>query len=272
MKAAAIPKKSGGKRILGVPTVANRIAQTVVKLRVEPVIDPLFHQDSYGYRLRKSAQQALAVSRKRCWQYPYVLEFNIVKLFDSIDHVLLLKALRYHGISRELQIYVERWLTVPTQHEDGLLEKRVLGTPQGGVVSLLLANLFLHYAFDAWMERVFLAIPFCRYADDGLIHCRSLEEAQRVLVALTARLRICKLTIHPAKTHIVCCVPGMQRSVGAEHEFSFLEHTFRLRCCTDSTGQKNRTGFVLAMSRSAEKSVRRGMKEFPFVRKRFLSF
>jgi len=176
IRAVPIPKKSGGQRILGVPTVADRIAQTVVTLTLEPLLEPHFHEDSYGYRRGKSAHQALTVTRKRCWENNWVLEYDIRGLFDNIDHGLLLKALRHHVKDSWVLLYVERWLTAPMQR-NGKLVQRVRGTPQGGPLSPVLANLFLHYALDSWLSRTYAHIPFCRYADDGILHCRSKSQA-----------------------------------------------------------------------------------------------
>ena len=173
VRAVSIPKKSGGQRILGVPTVADRVAQMVVKQLIEPDLDPLFLADSYGYRPRKSALDAVGVTRKRCWKYDWVLEFDIKGLFDNIDHGLLLRAVRKHVTCKWALLYIERWLTAPMEHEDGTKAERKSGTPQGGVVSPILSNLFLHYTFDLWMARTHPDLPWCRYADDGLVHCRT---------------------------------------------------------------------------------------------------
>ena len=173
VKRVSIPKKSGGTRILGVPTVSDRIAQTVVKMTLEPTLEPIFDQDSYGYRPNKSAHDAIAVTRRRCWDYDWVVEFDTKGLFDHISHELLTKALRKHCNCKWVLLYVERWLKAPLQQSNGTKTARNEGTPQGGVVSPLLANLFLHYVFDAWVRRGMPLIPFGRYADDGILHCRS---------------------------------------------------------------------------------------------------
>ena len=178
VRAVSIPKKSGGQRILGVPTVADRVAQMVVKQVIEPDLDPVFLPNSYGYRPRKSALDAVGVTRKRCWKYDWVLEFDIKGLFDNIDHELLLRAVRKHVTCKWALLYIERWLTAPMVQEDGTRIERDRGTPQGGVVSRFLANLFLHYAFDLWMTRTYPDLPWCRYADDGLVHCRTEQEAE----------------------------------------------------------------------------------------------
>jgi group II intron reverse transcriptase/maturase len=208
VRAVFIPKKTGGQRILGVPTVADRVAQMVVKQLIEPDLDPIFLADSYGYRPRKSAHDAIGVTRKRCWKYDWVLEFDIKGLFDNIDHELLLRAVRRHVTCKWALLYIERWLTAPMEHADGLKAERTRGTPQGGVVSPILANLFLHYAFDLWMTRTHPDLPWCRYADDGLVHCRNEQEAQAVKAELHARLAECRLEMHPTKTKIVYCKDG----------------------------------------------------------------
>lgn len=186
VRAVSIPKKSGGQRILGVPTVADRVAQTVVKQLIEPALDAIFLADSYGYRPGKSALDAVGVTRQRCWKYDWVLEFDIKGLFDNIDHELLLRAVRKHVTCAWALLYIERWLTAPMVQEDGTVIERSRGTPQGGVVSPILANLFMHYAFDLWMARTFPALRWCRYADDGLVHCRN--EMERKAFAKRSRL------------------------------------------------------------------------------------
>ncbi|MGF6758862.1 group II intron reverse transcriptase/maturase [Paraburkholderia sp. GAS42] len=173
VKQVEIPKAKGGTRKLGVPTVSDRVAQTVAKLMIEPILDPVFHPDSYGYRPGKSAKQAIAVTRKRCWQYDWVVEFDIKAAFDQIDHALLMKAVRNHIKEDWILLYIERWLTAPFETADGARLPRQRGTPQGGVVSPILMNLFMHYAFDSWMTRTYQQLPFARYADDAVVHCRT---------------------------------------------------------------------------------------------------
>jgi group II intron reverse transcriptase/maturase len=170
VRAVSIPKKSGGQRILGVPTVADRVAQMVVKQLIEPDLEPIFLADSYGYRPRKSALDAVGVTRQRCWKYDWVLEFDIKGLFDNIDHELLLRAVRKHVTCKWALLYIERWLTAPMEQDDGTRIARTCGTPQGGVISPILSNLFMHYTFDLWMTRTHPDLPWCRYADDGLVH------------------------------------------------------------------------------------------------------
>jgi len=175
VKQVEIPKAKGGTRKLGIPTVSDRIAQTIVKRIIEPILDPIFHPDSYGYRPGRSAKQAIAVIRKRCWQYDWAVEFDIKAAFDQIDHGLLLKAVRTHIQERWILLYLERWLTAPFETAEGEQLPRQRGTPQGGVVSPILMNLFMHYAFDIWMERRYPQCRLARYADDGVVHCHSQE-------------------------------------------------------------------------------------------------
>lgn len=194
-----IPKKQGGVRVLGIPTIADRVAQTVVKLHLEPSLDEIFDQDSYGYRPGKSAKQAVAITRKRCWKYHWVVEFDIKGAFDHIDHDLLMRAVHKHVKLKWAILYLERWLKAPTLSKEGELESRSLGTPQGGVISPLLMNLFMHYAFDVWIRRTHPQCPFARYADDAVVHCRTQREAQELLSGIAMRLEACRLQMHPDK-------------------------------------------------------------------------
>jgi len=203
VRAVPIPKKSGGTRILGVPTVADRVAQTVVKMILEPLLEPVFDDNSFGYRPGRSALDAIALVRRRCWKYDWVVEFDIKGLFDNIDHGLLLRAVRKHCSVPWVLLYIERWLTAPMVLEGGQRIARERGTPQGGVVSPVLANLFLHYAIDAWIRREMKSVRLCRYADDGVIHCKSEAQARMVVWKLSERLRECGLELHP--TRIAYC-------------------------------------------------------------------
>src|SRR6204780_2575105 len=189
-------------RPLGIPTVADRIAQEVVKRYLEPILEPIFHADSYGYRPGRSAIDAVRRARQRCWRFNWVLDVDVRGYFDSIDWDMLLKAVRKHTDCPWVRLYIERWLKVPVQMEDGSVVPRTAGTPQGGVVSPILANLFLHYAFDMWMVRTYPHIPFERYADDAICHCKTAEEAEALRSALADRFAACKLVLHPEKTKI----------------------------------------------------------------------
>lgn len=229
VKAVKIPKKSGGARILGVPTVGDRVAQMVAKLYFEPTVEPYFHPDSYGYRPGKSAIDAVGITRQRCWKYDWVLEFDIKGLFDNIDHELLMKAVRKHTDCKWIILYIERWLKAPFEAEEGEIIERTAGTPQGGVISPVLGNLFMHYAFDKWMERNFPNNPWARYADDAVAHCWTKGQAEQLLAKLELRLKECKLELHPEKTRIIYCKDGKRRGKHPEDKFDFLGYTFRRR-------------------------------------------
>ena len=212
-----------------VPTVADRIAQEVIRRALEPNLEPAFHVDSYGYRPGKSAIDAVAKARERCWRFDWVLDLDIKAFFDSLDWELMLAAVRRHTNCPWVLLYIERWLKAPVQMEDGSIVVRTTGTPQGGVISPLLANLFLHYAFDMWMAREFPHIPFERYADDAICHCRSEVEARVLQDALAARLAECKLTLHPEKTRIVYCKDVNRKGDYPDIHFDFLGFQFRAR-------------------------------------------
>ena len=261
VKAVEIPKKSGGTRVLGIPCVADRVAQTVVKMHLEPELERCFHKDSYGYRPGKSAIEAVAITRQRCWKYGWLLEFDIKGAFDNIDHTLLNKALKKHTDCEWVLLYIERWLKAPLQQSNGTLTERKRGTPQGGVVSPLLMNLFLHYVFDKWMEVHESRLPFARYADDGVVHCRTLREAIRCKEVLECRFGECGLQLHPVKTKIVCCKstrPGIDYPVT---KFDFLGFEFRMRSAKTRDGRIF-TGFLPAISPAAAKAIRQVMRSW----------
>lgn len=263
VRTVAIPKKDGGERLLGIPTVADRIAQTAAKMELEPVLEPIFHKDSYGYRPRVSAHDAVAVARKRCWYKSWVVDLDIKGFFDNIDHELMMKAVKHHTKSKWLILYIERWLKAGVMERDGQIRSKVLGTPQGGVISPLLANLFLHYAFDTWMDRQFPHIEFERYADDVIIHCRYLKEAELVKAMVARRLHKCGLQLHPEKTKIVFCQnqkvkPAVQSYATS---FDFLGFTFRQRTSKVPNG-KLFDGFLPAISKASLKKINAQMKRW----------
>lgn len=261
-----IPKADGGVRPLGIPTVADRIAQEVVRRRLEVQLEPRFHRDSYGYRPGRSAIDALGVARQRCWRADWVLDLDIKAFFDSIDHELLLTALRKHTNCRWVLLYVARWLRAPAQQEDGSLVPRTAGTPQGGVVSPLLANLFLHYAFDKWMDREHPCIPFERYADDIICHCRTQAEARALREALEKRFAACRLALHPGKTKIVYCKDTNRGGDYPVVAFDFLGYTFRPRLAKWPNG-KYGVSFLPAASTTALKDIRRVIRHWKFARR-----
>lgn len=256
VKAVAIPKKQGGVRILGIPTVSDRIAQMVVKLIFEPLVEPHFLPDSYGYRPNKSALDAIGITRERCWRYNWVLEYDIKGLFDNIDHELLMKAVRKHTNNKWVILYIERWLKAPMMQLDGSITERTCGTPQGGVISPVLSNVFLHYAFDVWMRKNHPLIPWCRYADDALAHCKTEREAQQLLGELRQRFKECKLELHPDKTKIVYCKDERRKSNHPNTEFTFLGYTFSRRLLRNRHTNGLFMRFVPAASKSAVKSMR----------------
>ncbi|WP_213155405.1 group II intron reverse transcriptase/maturase, partial [Neochlamydia sp. AcF65] len=262
VKAVAIPKKSGGERILGIPTVSDRIAQMIVKLMFEPTVEPHFHQNSYGYRPNKSALDAVGITRQRCWKYDWVLEFDIKGLFDNIDHDLLMKAVRKHTDNKWVILYIERWLKAPLQLKDGILVTRNAGVPQGGVISPVLANLFLHYVFDTWMTRKYPSMPWCRYSDDGLIHCNTEQEAQHLLTNLKKRFEECSLMLHPDKTKIIYCKDGSRKGKYKETKFDFLGYTFRPRLVKNSKRNNIFISFTPAVSQAALKSMKATIRQW----------
>jgi RNA-directed DNA polymerase len=242
------------------------VAQTVVRLVIEPNLEKVFLPDSYGYRPNKSALDAIGVTRKRCWQHDWVLEFDIKGLFDNIPHPLLLKAARKHVKEDWALLYIERWLTAPMELEDGTRVERTKGTPQGGVVSPVMANLFLHYAFDAWMGREHPELPWCRYADDGLVHCRTLEKAEAVKAALQKRLAECGLEMHPDKTRIVYCKDRGRKGTYPNIAFDFLGYMYRPRRVMTSKRDKVSVSFTPAVSGTALKNMRQTVKSLRLCR------
>ncbi len=256
-----IPKSDGKTRPLGIPTVADRIAQMVVKRYLEPLVEPVFHRDSYGYRPGKSALDAVGAARQRCWRRDWVLDLDIKGFFDSIDWTLLLRAVRKHTDCPWVLMYIERWLKAPAQTADGSLIVREQGTPQGGVISPLLANLFLHYAFDLWMTRTHGAIPFERYADDVICHCTNEAEASALRVSLEERFTECGLTLHPEKTKIVYCKDDDRRETYPDQKFDFLGYTFRPRLSRRRRGTFG-VSFSPAASDKALKAIRQTLRRW----------
>ncbi|MCA1681738.1 MAG: group II intron reverse transcriptase/maturase [Actinobacteria bacterium] len=251
VRAVEIPKThGGGTRMLGVPTVADRIAQTVVARRLEGKVESIFHPDSYGYRPNRETLDAVAACRRRCWKRDWVIDLDVQKFFDSVDHDLVVKAVEVHTDAPWVVLYVRRWLTAPIQHPDGTVRQRDRGTPQGSAVSPVLANLFLHYAFDAWMAREYPTVQFERYADDAVVHCVSEGQAQRLVVAIANRMAEVGLRLHPDKTKIVYCKDGKRRGAYEHTAFTFLGFTFRARAARGRNGQ-NFTSFLPAISTDA---------------------
>ncbi|HEY3616923.1 MAG TPA: group II intron reverse transcriptase/maturase [Candidatus Sulfotelmatobacter sp.] len=261
VKRVNIEKRGGGFRPLGIPTVSDRIAQAVVKGYLEPELEKHFHPDSYGYRPGKSALDAVGVARERCWRYAWVLDLDIKSYFDTISHELLLRAVRKHTDCPWVLLYIERWLKAPVQLEDGTLEPRERGTPQGSVISPLLSNLFLHYTFDRWMARNYPNIPFERFADDALCHCVSESQAKMLKEALEKRFAECGLQLHPEKTKIVYCKDDDRRGNSKNESFDFLGYSFRARRSKNRFG-KFFVNFSPGVSNAATKAIREEIRRW----------
>jgi RNA-directed DNA polymerase len=261
VRAVEIPKAGGGVRVLGVPTVADRVAQTVVALTLEPRTEAIFHRDSYGYRPHRSALDALAVCQRRCWSKDWVIDLDIQKFFDSVDHDLMIKAVEVNTDQPWVVLYVKRWLVAPLQWPDGEVVARDRGTPQGSAVSPVLANLFMHYAFDLWLEREFPTVQFERYADDAVVHCVTERQAREVLAALSVRMGEVGLRLHPDKTKIVYCKDEKRRRDFAVTSFTFLGYTFRARAGRNRDG-KIFDGFLPAVSPAALKEMGRQVRRW----------
>lgn len=267
VRAVEIPKShGGGMRILGVPTVADRIAQTVVARRLEAKVEPIFHSDSYGYRPGRSALDAVAACRQRCWKNNWVIDLDIQKFFDSVPWDLVVKAVRANTDLPWVVLYVKRWLQAPLQLPDGTLQLRDRGTPQGSSASPVLANLFLHYAFDAWMARTFPTIPFERYVDDAVVHCVSKAQAAMVARAIGDRMVEVGLRLHPDKTKIVYCKDANRRGEHEHTAFTFLGYTFRARGARTRTGTVF-TAFAPAISKDALKRISETVRRWRLDRK-----
>jgi RNA-directed DNA polymerase len=244
--------KPGGTRILGIPNVADRVAQAVAVMVLEPVVDPVFHDDSYAYRPGRGPLDAVAVCRKRCFKNDWVIDLDITKFFDTVPWDLITKAVAHHlqEDQKWVLLYVERWLKAPLRQPDGSLTNRERGTPQGAVVSPLLANLFMNYAFDAWMAREFRAVPFERYSDDIVVHCVSERQACYVQAAIARRLAEVGLELHPGKTRLVYCKDSKRRGTYENTSFTFLGYTFRPRKAFNKNTGEAFTGFLPGVSRA----------------------
>jgi RNA-directed DNA polymerase len=262
VRAVEIPKTHGpGTRTLGVPTIGDRIAQTVVAARIEAAVEPEFHPDSYGYRPRRGALDAVGKCRERCWGYDWVIDLDVQKFFDTVPWDRIIAAVEASTALPWVILYVKRWLAAPIQMPDGTLAARDRGTPQGSAVSPVLANLFMHYAFDLWLAREFPGCPFERYADDGVVHCRTKAQAEAVLAALRDRMEQVGVRLHPDKTRIVYCKDGKRRGSHEHTEFTFLGFTFRARAVRARNGNVF-TGFSPAASKDAIKKMSERVKSW----------
>ncbi len=266
VRTVRIPKKNGGERKLGIPTVTDRVAQQVVKARLEPELEPLMHADSYGYRPGKSALDAVGQARERCWRYDWVIDLDIKGFFDNLDHDLLMRAVKKHAKQRWIVLYIERWLKAPAQEEDGRLIPRERGTPQGGVISPLLANLFLHYGLDQWLSANYPLVLFERYADDVIVHRRTEKQAQEMRQVIADRLRVCGLELHPEKTKIIYCKDDLRKKTYPNEKFDFLGYTFRPR---ESRTRKGRffINFSPGVSNKSAKAIRDTIRSWKLQRR-----
>jgi group II intron reverse transcriptase/maturase len=257
-----IPKKDGSKRKLGIPTLRDRIAQQVVKDYMEKRIDKLFHENSYGYRPLKSAHQAIEQVRQNTFGFDWVLDMDISKFFDEVDHDLTLKAVSHVMEEKWVLMYVERWLKMPVQKQDGTVEtKQGKGTPQGGVISPLLANLYLHFAMDKWLSNHYPTIRFVRYADDVVIHCSTHQQAEQVKEALINRLAEVKLRVNESKTHIAYCKDYRRKESHEKVKFEFLGFSYQPRARKSKRDGKNFMAFTAEISPTNKKRIIQTIRE-----------
>lgn len=262
VKEVEILKKDGKTRKLGVPTISDRVGQMVVKDYLEPRFEKIFSPDSYGYRPNKNAHQALEAVRANCRTSDWVIDLDIKRFFDNINHEKLLKAIEKHVSEKWCLLYIKRWLTAPMQTKSGkLVEKQGIGTPQGGVISPLLANLFLHYTMDKWLEQTHPSVKYVRYADDAILHCRSKVQADYVLDNLRKRMQSVGLELHPEKTKPVYCKDYRRQGTHKVVKFDFLGYSFQPRS-TAKGGKGNLfLGFDCAISIDSKKRIARKMRD-----------
>lgn len=272
VKEVEIPKKDGKVRQLGIPTISDRIGQMVIKDYLEPRFEKIFSPNSYGYRPNRSAHQALETVRENCRRQNWVIDLDIKNFFNTIDHQKLMLAVRKHVPENWACLYLERWLEAPVLKTSGELQsKQGKGTPQGGVASPLLANLFLHYALDKWLEQTDVTVKYARYADDCILHCQSKAHAERILGAVNKRLESCGLELHPDKTKIVYCKDGRRRDVYPVVKFDFLGYSFQPRTTKSRKTGKLFLGYDCAISISSRKRLADKLEELKFERVTFKS-
>lgn len=267
IKLVEIPRKDGGKRPLGIPTIIDRIGQAVVAVRLGEVVDNLFHEDSYGYRPKKSALQAVAKTRERCWAYNWVLDVDIKGFFDNIPHDLLMLAVEKHAEEDWMVLYIKRWLVASLQLGDGTVVPRTKGVPQGSVIGPILSNLYLHYVMDMWLKANYPEHAFERYADDAVIHCRTEEQAIHLKESLGKRLKDCGLELHEDKTKIVYCKDSNRGGTTEKAvTFDFLGYTFKPRQALNTKRNVSFTSFQPAVSTKAMKAMNEKLNKLPILR------
>lgn len=260
VRTVLIPKKQGGTRPLGIPTVGDRIAQGVVKDYLEPILEPLFHINSFGYRPGRSAHDALAQCQQNCIHHSWVVDLDIKGFFDNISHEWMMKMVSHHTQEKWVLLYTERWLKAGIEQADGSIAARQKGTPQGGVISPLLANLYLHHAFDRWMSRHYPSNPFERYADDIIVHCNSKEEAEHLLASIRTRLLGFELELHPEKTKLVYCKNYQRKEEHEHNSFTFLSYSFQPRGMRNHQRKNKFMVFSAAICCKAKTFIRQRIK------------
>lgn len=262
VKEVEIPKKDGSVRKLGVPTISDRVGQMVVKMFIEPRLEAEFSPNSYGYRPNKNAHQALAKVRENCWKQDWVIDVDIKGFFDNIDHNKLMLAVEKHVPENWVKLYIKRWLEAPVFKVSGeLIQKQGKGTPQGGVISPLLANLFLHYAFDKWLEKTDRSVQFSRYADDVIIHCKSKAHAELILKLVHQRMESVSLELHPKKTKLVYCRDYRRKGNYPIVKFDFLGYSFQPRTAISKKTSGLFLGYDCAISISSRKRIADKLEE-----------
>ncbi len=261
VRTVPIPKKQGGTRPLGIPTVSDRIAQGVVKDYLEPILEPIFHDSSFGYRPSRSTHDALTQCRGNCFQFAWVVDLDIKGFFDNLNHEIMMKMVEYHSQEKWVNLYIERWLKAGVEQEDKSVVARTKGTPQGGVISPLLANLYLHHSFDQWMKKYHCLNPFERYADDIIVHCQSKEEAEQLLASIRERLLGFELEMHPEKTKIVYCKNSGRKEEQAPNSFTFLSYSFQPRKAYNPLEKRKYTTFSPAICCKAKTYIRQRIRE-----------